>query len=162
MHLSFVAMLAESLVTFHKYYTLFHVTFFCSVFDEEDDLMSPDRFDGLLLKVIDEVLVESLGRMNAQIIYEYLGKKGCPKHEICWNLEMFSTELRMLLGDGRGQILGSAPILEETILKLLCFETGNKYDSNRRAHFADYVRELKEIYKVRAIVARTELEVRTP
>jgi len=69
----------------------------------------------------------------------------------------------MLLGDGRGQILGSAPILEETILKLLCFQTGNKYDSNKRGRFADYVRELKEIYnkKPQILAPRTELEVRT-
>jgi len=43
--------------------------------DEDDDLMPLDRFDMLLLEVIDEVLVESLGRINAQIIYVYLGKK---------------------------------------------------------------------------------------
>lgn len=164
MQWSFVVMLVESLVMVHKYYALLCVTFFGSMLDEDDGLMTLDRFDVLLLKVIDEVLVETLGRINAQIIYEYLEKKGCAKHEICQGLEMFSMELGMLLGCGRGQMLGSAPILEETILKVLCLKTGNKYDPNKRARFADYVRELKGIYnkKPQRIVASTEVEVITP
>jgi len=105
-----------------------------------------DDFDNLLIKVIDEVLRYALGDMNASIIYAYLEKKCCPLKEIPNNLEMFSTELRNLLGSGRGQILGSAPIIEKTILKALCIKLGLKASLENFANFVECVQKLRELY----------------
>jgi hypothetical protein len=105
-----------------------------------------DEFDKLLLKAIDETLQYSLGDINSQIIYEYLEKKHCPVPEIPQKLDAFSTELRYLLGSGRGQILGSAAILEKAIAKVLCFKLGMEFNEIGPILFVDYVRSLKEVY----------------
>ena len=83
-----------------------------------------DEFDETLLTAIDEILQYTLGDVGAQDIYKYLERTGCPKHEIPNNLDTFSIELRKILGEGRGQILGSAPILEEAIAERLCAKLG--------------------------------------
>lgn len=106
-----------------------------------------DKFDKLLIQVIDEVIRYSLGDINANIIYNYLQKKACPLTEIPNNLESFSTELRNLLGSGRGQILGSAHLLERTILKALCIKLGIKYElENGPIIFAEHVKKIKDVY----------------
>jgi len=107
---------------------------------------SLDKFDKLLIQVIDEVLRYTLGDLNTSIIYEYLEKRYCPLNDIPNNLEAFSMELKNLLGCGRGQILGSAHILEKTILKVLCARLGLKFDFDGPIAFADCIRKLKEMY----------------
>ena len=106
-----------------------------------------EKFDIILLKTIDEVLIDVLGERNKQVIYDYLEMKSCHMPQIYDTLEVFSAELRNLLGPGRGGILGSAPILEETILRVLCHKIGVPYDPTKP--FLSYVRELKETFNQR-------------
>jgi hypothetical protein len=122
-----------------------------------------DQFDAVLLKTIDDVFTELVGETNAKIIYDYLEKKSCPISEICQKPEVFSMELRVLMGTGRGQMLGSAAILEQTVLKVLCSEMGIAYNP-KRTDFPDYVEELREAYKQRkqASLSKIEMEVKNP
>jgi hypothetical protein len=105
-----------------------------------------DKFDELLVKVIDETTRYCLGEVNALILYNYLEKKGCSLDRIPEELEFFSMELRKLLGFGRQQIYGAASILEETIAQALCLKLGTRYDEKGPIVFADYVRKLKKAY----------------
>lgn len=105
-----------------------------------------DDFDKLLIQAIDEVLKYSLGEVNTMIIYEYFEKRCCPITDIPKNLELFSIEMRRLLGSGRGQILGAAPILEKAILKSLCKKLGINCEIAGPVNFAEYVKQLKEKY----------------
>lgn len=105
-----------------------------------------EEFDILLLQTIDEILRDSLGDINTEIIYGYLQKRSCSKSEIPQKLEIFSDELRTLLGGGRGQILGTAQILENTIVKVLCFKLKIEFDPKEYG-FTNYIRKLKEIYE---------------
>lgn len=100
----------------------------------------------MLIQVIDEVLKYSLGEVNTMIIYEYFEKRNCPITDIPKNLEFFSMEMRRLLGAGRGQILGSAPILEKAILKSLCKKLGINCEIAGPVNFAECVRKFKESY----------------
>ncbi|HML04074.1 MAG TPA: hypothetical protein VK487_11980 [Candidatus Bathyarchaeia archaeon] len=72
-------------------------------------------------------------------------------------------ELRMLLGSGRGQMLGSAGVLEKTVLGVLCSRIAIVRDPER-IDFPDYVRELKEVYEQRRQAAsfKIEMEVKNP
>lgn len=65
-----------------------------------------------------------------------------------WNskLDRFSEELRKLLGYGKGQILGSAPILEEAIAERLCAKLGLKTQPRLSMAFSVFIRKLKEDY----------------
>ncbi len=102
-----------------------------------------DEFDVLLLRAIDDVFTEVFGKINTQIIYDYLEKKSCPMSEICQKPEVFSMELGILLGLGRGQILGSASILEETVLSLLFSRMGIVCNVEK-TDFSNCVKELKK------------------
>jgi len=101
-------------------------------------------FDQALLDAIDEILTYTLGDIGTQAIYSYLERTGCPKQEIPNQLDCFSAELRKLLGDGRGQILGSAPILEEAIAQRLCSKLGTKLEGRLPMAFSNFIRQLKE------------------
>jgi hypothetical protein len=105
-----------------------------------------DKFDELLVKVIDETTKYCLGEGNALILCGYLAKKSCSLGEIPEKLEVFSVELRNLLGFGRGQIYGAASILEETIAQALCLKLEVPYDEEGPIVFADYIRKLKNTY----------------
>jgi hypothetical protein len=61
-------------------------------------------------------------------------------------LDKFSEELRRLLGDGKGQILGSAPILEEAIAERFCAKLGMKKQGRLPLAFSIFIRKLKEDY----------------
>jgi hypothetical protein len=113
------------------------------------------EFDELLLQVIDRTVRYTFGDTNADIIYDYLEKKGCGFHEIPAKLIVFSEELRNIVGSGRGQFLGVAPILEEAILELLCAELKTKYDRQSSGSFADQVKKLEEFYEKRNIVSQS-------
>ena len=108
-------------------------------------LSNVDEFDKLLLETIDDVLKECLGDANAQIIYNFLEQRSCAKLEIPQKLEVFSRELRMLLGCGSSQILGSGAILEETILEVLCHKMGVTPNMKTPVRFAECVRKLKKL-----------------
>ena len=105
-----------------------------------------DTFDELLVKVIDETTRYCLGEVNALILYDYLAKRSCSLEEIPEKLEVFSAELRKLLGFGRRQIYGAAPILEETIVQALCLKLEVPYKEKGPIVFADYIRKLKNNY----------------
>jgi hypothetical protein len=105
-----------------------------------------EEFDELLLRVIDKTIRYVFGDINAGIIYHYLKKSGCPMHEIPTKPNQFSEELRNILGSGRGQLLGAAPILEETILEALCAELKIKVDMQSATCFADHIKKLRRVY----------------
>jgi len=105
-----------------------------------------DDFDEALLSAVDEILQYTLGDVCTQIIYNYLERNSFPKSEIPNNLDRFSEELRKLLGDGKGQILGSAPILEEAIAERLCTKIGTKLEGRLPTAFSIFIRKLKEDY----------------
>jgi hypothetical protein len=105
-----------------------------------------EEFDELLLRVVDKTIRSIFGDRNAGIIYDYLGKTGCPTHEIPTKPNEFSVELRKILGPGRGQLLGAAPTLEEAIIEGLCAELKIKVDVQSATCFADKIRKLRRIY----------------
>jgi hypothetical protein len=93
--------------------------------------------------VIDETLTAVLGAINVKIIYSYLEKKGCPREKIPQNLDLLSDTLRALLGPGRGQILGAASILEETIARAFADKLGVEFKAKRPICFSAYIEELR-------------------
>lgn len=105
-----------------------------------------DKFDEILLSAIDEILRYTLGDACTQIIYDYLERNSLPRSEIPNKLDRFSEELRKLLGYGKGQILGSAPILEEAIAERLCAKLGLKTQPRLSMAFSVFIRKLKEDY----------------
>jgi len=112
----------------------------------QQKLSDSNEFDGLLILTIGEVLRDSMGDLNAQIIFEYLEKRSCTMQEIPKKLDIFSIELRRLLGCDRGQLLGSAAILEETIARVLCFKLGVKFDEKLPIVFPNYMGKLRQIF----------------
>lgn len=108
-----------------------------------------DKFDEALLSAMDEILRYTLGDICTQIIYDYLERISLPRSEIPNKLDRFSEELRKLLGYGKGQILGSAPILEEAIAERLCAKLGVKMQSRLTMAFSIFVRKLKEEYRLK-------------
>jgi hypothetical protein len=125
------------------------------------DLSNIDEFDKLLLKTIDDVLRECLGETNARIVFNYLEKRSCAVLEIPLKLEVFSRELRMLLGSGSDQILGSGAILEETVVEVLCHKIGVKPSVRTPINFPDYVRKLKKVYCLAKKLQEVESEKTT-
>jgi hypothetical protein len=103
-----------------------------------------DDFDTLLLSTIDETLSYVLGEINANIIYEYLKSNSCGKQEIPQKLDFFSEALRDLLGTGRGQILGVAAILEETIAEAFVLKFGKTFEDSRPLCLCKYIENLKQ------------------
>ena len=103
-------------------------------------------FEVELLSVIDETLCYCLGSTNVQILYQYMEKKGCPKQEIPQKLDLFVEILENLVGTGRGQILGAAPIMENAILKELCKKLEIKYDEIGPGYFPEQCKKLKDVY----------------
>jgi hypothetical protein len=105
-----------------------------------------DYFDSLLLQTIDETVRYCLGETNTQLIYNYLEKKHCPRQDIPKNLDIFTTEFENLIGPGKGQILGAAKIMENSMVKALCTKLEINLSGNSSGYFPDQVRNLKEIY----------------
>jgi hypothetical protein len=104
-----------------------------------------DKFDELLLKTIDKTMRRVLGGDNAVIIYNYLEKNSCPIQDIPKKLDLFSAQLRNLLGVNRGQILGAPTILEDTIVEELSSELGLRLENESKV-FVDRIRRLKEMF----------------
>ena len=104
-----------------------------------------DKFDDLLLLSIDETMKYVLGEANAAIIYRYLEENSCSKEEIPQNLDLFSSALRDLIGNGRGQMLGAACILEETIAETFALKLGKTFGEKHPFDFVGYINRLKEM-----------------
>ena len=105
-----------------------------------------EDFDILLVQAIDETLKYCLGDANASIICNYLKERNLPMSEIPNKPELFSEELRNILGFGSRQILCAASILEETILEVLCKKLEIKLDCEKPVNFPRQVRKLRESY----------------
>lgn len=108
-----------------------------------------DEFDEKLFQAIDETIRYCLGDVNAQIIYRYLEKQGCPEQKIPEKLDVLVTALESLVGSGRGQILGAAQIMENEILKAFCVKLGIDYAEVGPGYLPEQIRKLKEIYNRR-------------
>lgn len=101
------------------------------------------EFDTLLIQVIEESVKYCLGEANTNTILNYLEKRDLPMSEIPNKPELFSEELRNILGFGSKQILCAASILEETILEALYKKLGKKPDYERPPDFPRQVRKLR-------------------
>jgi hypothetical protein len=109
-------------------------------------IQTSNDFDKLLAQVIDETVKYCLGDINASIIFKYLEERNLPLSEISNNPELFSEELRKILGFGRGQILCAASVIEETILELLCKKLQIKPDYQTPVNFPLQLKKLREPY----------------
>jgi hypothetical protein len=120
---------------------------------EGDCLEQEDResggFNDMLSRVIDKTLRHVFGDINTGVIYKYLERRGCSLSDIPAKPNEFSAELRNILGTGRGQILGAASILEETIVETLSAELRIDFEYPRPAQFADNIEKLREVYNIR-------------
>lgn len=121
-----------------------------------------DEFDELLSRVIDKTMRYCLGEENADVVYNHLEGRGVKREEIPMKLEEFSIGLRDLMGNGPNQILGFAPILEETILEALCVQVEISFDKTDSAWFPNRVRKLKEVYNRKRIENQTALGNSSP
>jgi hypothetical protein len=106
-----------------------------------------EDFDRLLLEAITEVFNDSLGQTNTQILFRYFEAKSCPANDIPRRLVFFSNEMRKIFGFGRGLMLGSAVILEQTIAEKFCRKIGTKYHTKGAFVLASYVENLREEYE---------------
>ncbi len=104
-------------------------------------------FDNLLVQVTEETIKYCLGDANATIIWNYLEKRNCPITEVPIRPEIFSEELRNIMGFGRRQILGAAAILEETILEIFYKKLGINFECEKPINFSYQVRKLRNQYK---------------
>jgi hypothetical protein len=105
-----------------------------------------DSFENELLKTIEEVIKSCLGTLNAQLIFQYMEKNGCPKQEIPHKLDLFTETLDNLVGRGRGQFLGASAILQNTILKEMCRKMGVEYSKIGAGYFPAQCGKLREMY----------------
>ena len=110
-------------------------------------IQTVNDFDKLLIQVTEETIKYCLGDANANIIWNYLEERNCPMSEIPIRPEIFSEELRNIMGFGRRQILGAADILEETILEILCKKLGINFEFEKPTNFPREVRKLRETFK---------------
>ncbi len=110
-------------------------------------IQTVNDFDNLLIQVTEETFKYCLGDSNAVIIWNYLEKQNCSLTEMPKNLEVFSEELRNIMGFGRGQILGAASILEGTIFEILCKRIEVKSEHEIPINFPIQVRKLRNQYK---------------
>jgi hypothetical protein len=112
-------------------------------------IQTVNDFNKLLIQVTEETIKYCLGDGNASIVWNYLEEQDCPMSEIPIRPEIFSEELRNIMGFGRRQILGAATILEETILEIFCKKLGINFEFEKPTNFPRDVRKLREIYKSR-------------
>lgn len=121
-----------------------------------------DEFDELLRRAIEETINYIFGDINAQIIFNYLERKGCGLKQVPAKPRLFSAELRNILGTGRGQLLGAAPILEEAILEALCGEIRVKFERFDGKSFSDHIESLRKSYRKRANEGSPPMHVSCP
>jgi hypothetical protein len=111
-----------------------------------ESIQTVKDFDKLLVQATEETIKYCLGDMNATIIWNYLEEMNCPPSEIPNKPEIFSDELRNIMGFGRRQILGAATILEETIIEIFCKKLGIQIECEKPINFPYQVRKLRDIY----------------
>ncbi len=111
-----------------------------------DTVHSANDFDRILVQAIYETIEYCLGEVNAKIICNYLEERGLPLNEVSSKPELFSEELRRILGFGSKQILCSASILEEAILEVLCKKLGISFVCEKPVNFPLQIRKLRETY----------------
>lgn len=114
----------------------------CSAKKESSKL---DEFEETLLTTVDEILQYTLGDFGTQVIYNYLERTVFQSQKFPPNWTDSPRNLK-LLGDGKGQILGSAPILEEAIAERLCAKLGMPTPGRLPMAFSIFIRKLKENY----------------
>ena len=96
------------------------------------------EFERILLKTINDVLVEVFGEKAASIIYGYIEENfSLTQRNITCNLQDFIRGLNEFLGSG-------ARMVEIMILKELYSNFGFEFEQvDDRRSFVDYVNELK-------------------
>jgi hypothetical protein len=109
----------------------------------QQELSYSREFDKLLILTTGEVLRESLGDLNAQIIFEYLEKRSCPMQEIPKKLEVFSMELRRLLGWNRGAIARFRSNFGRNNRKSSMFQVGCQIRRKTTHRFLELHRKIK-------------------
>jgi hypothetical protein len=102
-------------------------------------------FDKLLGEVTEETIKYCLGDINTRIIINYLEQLDYSLSEISNRPEIFSEELRNLMGFGHRQIYGAAEILEETILELFCKKLGVIFVCEKPLNFPHQIRKLRDL-----------------
>jgi hypothetical protein len=102
-------------------------------------------FDSLLAQAVHDTIKHCLGVANASTIVNYLLKRNLTLIGISKNPDLFSDELRNMVGSNRGQ-MDAASILEATILELLCKKLGTKFEATRPINFPQEIRKLKKKY----------------
>ena len=105
-----------------------------------------NEFDKLLISVIDETIKYVMGDLNAYTIFKHIEENYCCKEEIPERLKFFSSALRDLIGTGRGQMLGAASILEETIAESLALKIGKQFKVEPPINFPEYIGNIKKTY----------------
>jgi len=97
-----------------------------------------DKFNNLLLKVIDDELKQMFGEAATSIIYNHLEKNySLERAEIPEKLEVFIVGLEEFLSSG-------AQVIEKIILKKVYLTFGCKCQTKEGYGFIDYVTELKK------------------
>ena len=110
-------------------------------------IQTVNDFDKLLVQVTEGTIRYCLGDVNTTIILNYLKEHNYTINEIPTRPEIFSEELRNIMGFGRRQILGAAAILEETILEIFCKKLGINFECKQPIDFSYQVRKLRDEYK---------------
>ena len=110
-------------------------------------IQTVNDFDNLLVQVAEETIKYCLGDVNANIIWNYLETRNYPISEIPNRPEIFSEELRNIMGFGSRQILGAAEILEETIFEIFCKKLGINFECEKPINFPFQIRKLRDLYK---------------
>ena len=107
------------------------------------------EFDAYVVQAVDQTLRYCLGDMSAQIVFSYLAERKCPIEQIPKNPELFSEELRNIVGFGRRQILCPGDILEEAVLEVICMKVGVKFEQEIPWNFASALSKLKKQYETK-------------
>ncbi len=95
------------------------------------------EFDGLLMQLIDDSLLQVFGSNATDTIFLYFDRRnGWSKEDIPSHIEEFIVGLHDLLGIG-------AAALERLLLKTLCTNLKIGYDPESSIRFAGCVQELR-------------------
>ena len=103
-------------------------------------------FDNLVVQVVEETLNYCLGEVNAMVIHNYMNERNLPFNEITDKPELFSEELRKILGFGSRQILCAASVLEDAIIDLLCKKLKITLDYKKPVNFPFQITKVREKY----------------
>ncbi|KPV64296.1 MAG: hypothetical protein AOA66_0256 [Candidatus Bathyarchaeota archaeon BA2] len=103
-----------------------------------------ETLDNLLLKVVDETLMQVFREAGAKVIYDYLENNSHLKlEEIAEKPEVFSAGLEKLLSSG-------ASVIEKLVLKNMYHKLELKFEEKKGYGFSDYVKKLRKSAVVKA------------